>query len=238
MGTDTTRTVTAGGARAAASTAAKVAASRNKGAAANTGGWIVPAKIAVFVAALYPLARIGLFGFTDRLGANPIEFITRSTGLWTLVFLCITLAVTPLRKLTGWNALLRFRRMLGLYAFFYAALHFTTYFWFDKWFDIAEIVKDIGKRPFITVGFAAFVLLIPLAITSPKAMVRKLGRRWQTLHRAIYPIAALAILHFWWMKAGKHDLILPKIYGAIVVALLGWRLLVWARDRLRQRARN
>jgi sulfoxide reductase heme-binding subunit YedZ len=239
MGNDTTRTLTAGrGARAAAGTAAKVAAPRNKGTAVNTGGWIMPAKIAVFVAALYPLARIVLFGFTDRLGANPIEFITRSTGLWTLVFLCITLAVTPLRKLTGWNALLRFRRMLGLYAFFYAALHFTTYFWFDKWFDIAEIVKDIGKRPFITVGFAAFVLLVPLAITSPKAMVRKLGRRWQTLHRAIYPIAALAILHFWWMKAGKHDLILPKIYGAIVVALLGWRLLVWARDRLRQRARN
>ena len=229
MGTDTTGTVTAGnGARASA------AASRKAG--ANASRWIVPAKIAVFVAALYPLARLVLFGFTDRLSANPIEFITRSTGLWTLVFICITLAVTPLRKLTAWNALLRFRRMLGLYAFFYGALHFTTYFWFDKWFDLAEIVKDIGKRPFITVGFAAFVLLIPLAVTSPKAMVRKLGRRWQTLHRAIYPIAALAILHFWWMKAGKHDLILPKIYGTIVIALLGWRVLVWARDRIRQRS--
>jgi sulfoxide reductase heme-binding subunit YedZ len=205
---------------------------------AGASRWIVPAKIAVFVAALYPLARLVLLGFTGGLGANPIEFITRSTGLWTLVFICITLAVTPLRKLTGWNALLRFRRMLGLFAFFYAALHFTTYFWFDKWFDIAAIVKDIGKRPFITVGFAAFVLLLPLAITSPKAMVRKLGRRWQTLHRAIYPIAALAILHFWWMKAGKHDLILPKIYGAIVIALLGWRVLVWARDRIRQRAKT
>jgi methionine sulfoxide reductase heme-binding subunit len=214
----------------------KAASSRKVAATAKTSQRMVYAKIAVFVAALYPLARIVLFGFTDRLGANPIEFITRSTGLWTLVFLCITLAVTPLRKITGWNALLRFRRMLGLYAFFYAVLHFTTYFWFDKWFDVAEILKDIGKRPFITVGFAAFVLLIPLAVTSPKAMVRKLGRRWQTLHRAIYPIAVLAILHFWWMKAGKHDLILPKIYGAIVVALLGWRLLVWARDRFRRRA--
>ncbi|MPW22876.1 protein-methionine-sulfoxide reductase heme-binding subunit MsrQ [Paraburkholderia sp. CNPSo 3157] len=239
MGTEATPAVTASGARTAASVSKHAAPSRNATTAAvGAGRWIVPAKIAVFVAALYPFARIMLFGFTDRLGANPIEFITRSTGLWTLVFICITLAVTPLRKLTGWNALLRFRRMVGLYAFFYAALHFTTYFWFDKWFDLAEIVKDIGKRPFITVGFAAFVLLIPLAVTSPKAMVRKLGRRWQTLHRAIYLIAALAILHFWWMKAGKHDLILPKIYGVIVIALLGWRLLAWARDRIRQRARS
>ncbi|MBV8626361.1 MAG: protein-methionine-sulfoxide reductase heme-binding subunit MsrQ [Paraburkholderia sp.] len=198
--------------------------------------WVVPAKIAVFIAAWYPLARIVFFGVTDRLGANPIEFITRSTGLWTLVFLCITLAVTPLRRLTGVNALARFRRMLGLYAFFYATLHFTTYIWFDKWFDVAAMLKDIGKRPFITVGFAAFVLLIPLAVTSPKVMVRKLGRRWQTLHRAIYAIGALAILHFWWMKAGKHDLLLPKIYGAIVIALLGWRLAVWLRGRLAMRA--
>ncbi|WP_433694067.1 protein-methionine-sulfoxide reductase heme-binding subunit MsrQ [Paraburkholderia phenoliruptrix] len=193
--------------------------------------WVVPAKVAVFVAAWYPLARVVLFGVTDRLGANPIEFITRSTGLWTLVFLCITLAVTPLRRLTGVATFLRFRRMLGLYAFFYATLHFMTYFWFDKWFDVAEIVKDIGKRPFITVGFAAFVLLIALAVTSPRAMVRKLGRRWQALHRAVYAIGALAILHFWWMKAGKHDLILPKIYGAIMLVLLGWRLVVWLRDR-------
>jgi sulfoxide reductase heme-binding subunit YedZ len=193
--------------------------------------WVVPAKVAVFIAALYPLARLVLFGLTDRLGANPIEFITRSTGLWTLVFLCITLAVTPLRRLTGVAAFVRFRRMLGLYTFFYATLHFTTYVWFDKWFDVAEIVKDIGKRPFITVGFAAFVLLIALAVTSPRAMVRKLGRRWQTLHRAIYVIGALAILHFWWMKAGKHDLLLPKIYGAVMIALLGWRLVVWIRER-------
>lgn len=204
-------------------------------AAAAGNRWIVLVKIAVFIAAWYPLARIVFFGFTDRLGANPIEFITRSTGLWTLVFLCITLAVTPLRRLTGVSAVLRFRRMLGLYAFFYGALHFTTYIWFDKWFDVAEILKDIGKRPFITVGFAAFVLLTALAVTSPKAMVRKLGRRWQILHRAIYAIAALAILHFWWMKAGKHDLLLPEIYGVIVIALLGWRLLVWLRERFTKR---
>jgi sulfoxide reductase heme-binding subunit YedZ len=206
--------------------------------AAGGSRWIVPAKVAVFVAAWYPLARIVFFGLTDRLGANPIEFITRSTGLWTLVFLCITLAITPLRRLTGVNALARFRRMLGLYAFFYATLHFTTYIWFDKWFDVAAMLKDIGKRPFITVGFAAFVLLIPLAVTSPKAMVRKLGRRWQTLHRAIYLIGALAILHFWWMKAGKHDLLLPRIYGAIVIALLGWRLVVWLRGRMAMRGIN
>ena len=196
--------------------------------------WIVPAKVAVFLRRLYPLARIVLLGFTGGLGANPIEFITRSTGLWTLVFLCITLAVTPVRRLTGLNALLRFRRMIGLFAFFYVVLHFTTYIWFDKWFDVFAILKDIAKRPFIMVGFAAFVLLIPLAVTSPKAMVRKLGRRWQTLHKLIYPIAALAILHFWWMKAGKHDLILPKIYGAIVVVLLAWRVIVWLRAKMTQ----
>ncbi|PMS20752.1 protein-methionine-sulfoxide reductase heme-binding subunit MsrQ [Trinickia dabaoshanensis] len=199
--------------------------------------WMAPAKIGVFVAALYPLARIVLFGLTDRLGANPIEFITRSTGLWTLVFLCITLAVTPLRRLTGINELLRFRRMLGLYAFFYAVLHLTTYVWFDKWFDVAEMFKDIAKRPFITVGFLAFVLLIPLAATSPRAAARKLGRRWQTLHRAIYAIAVLAILHFWWMRAGKHDLILPKTYGAIVLVLLGWRVAVWAAAKFAERKR-
>jgi methionine sulfoxide reductase heme-binding subunit len=198
--------------------------------------WVVPAKIAVFIAMLYPLARIVLLGVSGAgggLGANPIEFITRSTGLWTLVYLCITLAITPVRRLTGVTALARFRRMTGLYAFFFAVLHFTTYIWFDKWFDVAAMLKDIGKRPFITVGFAAFVLLIPLAVTSPKAMVRKLGRRWQTLHRTIYLIAALAILHFWWMKAGKHDLALPKIYGAIVVVLLGWRAIAWLRARRR-----
>ena len=183
--------------------------------------WVKPV---VFAASLYPLARLVLFGLTDRLGANPVEFITRSTGLWALVFLCITLAITPLRRLTGFNLLTRLRRMLGLFAFFYAALHFTTYVWFDQWFDLASIAKDVFKRPFITVGFAAFVLLVPLAATSSRAMVRRLGRRWQLLHRSVYLIAVLAILHFWWMKAGKHDLILPEIYGAIVLALLAARL--------------
>nr|WKF57532.1 Protein-methionine-sulfoxide reductase heme-binding subunit MsrQ [Paraburkholderia busanensis] len=219
------------------SAATSRSASRSTSKPASGPRWIVPAKITVFVAAWYPLARIVFFGVTDRLGANPIEFITRSTGLWTLVFLCITLAVTPLRKLTGIAAFVRFRRMLGLYAFFYATLHFITYLWFDKWFDVAAILKDIGKRPFITVGFAAFVLLIALAATSPRAMVRKLGRRWQMLHRTIYAIGALAILHFWWMRAGKHNLLLPKIYGAIMIALLGWRLAARLLD-LKKRAKT
>lgn len=196
--------------------------------------WIARAKVAVFAAACYPLARLVFYGFTDRLGADPIRFVTWSTGLWTLVFLCITLAVTPVRKMTGIKALVRFRRMLGLFAFFYACLHFVTYIWFDKWFDLAEVAKDIGKRPFITVGFAAFILLIALAATSPRAVARKLGRRWQTLHRAIYVIGTLAILHLWWMKAGKHDLALPKLYGAIMLALLGWRVLVWLDNRRSQ----
>ncbi|SAK98558.1 putative sulfite oxidase subunit YedZ [Caballeronia ptereochthonis] len=198
----------------------------------------MPAKVIVFIAMLYPLARLVLLGVTGAnggLGANPIEFITRSTGLWTLVYLCITLAITPVRRMTGITALARFRRMIGLYAFFFAVLHFTTYIWFDKWFDVAEMLKDIGKRPFITVGFAAFMLLIPLAVTSPRAMARKLGRRWQTLHRTIYLIASLAILHFWWMKAGKHDFELPKIYGAIVIALLGWRVIAWLKAKSAQR---
>jgi methionine sulfoxide reductase heme-binding subunit len=228
-------TTTAGATSAPTSrAAAKSAAAKRtavKGAAAPR--WLPWAKVAVFVAAWYPLARIILFGITGRIGANPIEFITRSTGLWTLVFLCITLAVTPLRKLTGWNTLIRFRRMLGLYAFFYAALHFTTYIWFDKWFDVLAMFKDVGKRPFITVGFAAFVLLIPLAVTSTRGMARRLGRRWQTLHRLIYPIGVLAILHFWWMKAGKHDLAQPKLYAAIMILLLGWRLGAWLLARYR-----
>jgi len=195
--------------------------------------WLAPAKALVFAAGLYPLARVVLFGLTDRLGANPIEFVTRSTGLWTLVMLCVTLGVTPLRRMTGVAALLRLRRMLGLFAFFYATLHFTTYLWFDKWFDLAAILKDVGKRPFITIGFAAFVLLIPLAATSPRAMARRLGRHWATLHRTIYAVALFGVLHFWWMKAGKHDLAQPKLYAAIVAALLGWRVAAWGWRRVR-----
>jgi methionine sulfoxide reductase heme-binding subunit len=182
-------------------------------------------KTVLFLAALLPFARLVLFAFTDRLGANPIEFITRNTGDWTLYFLCMTLSVTPLRRLTGWNWLIKLRRMLGLFAFFYVALHFTTFLWFDHFFDVNEMLKDVVKRPFITVGFTAFVLLIPLAMTSTNGMVRRLGgKRWQALHRLIYVIAPLGILHFWWMKAGKHDFAQPILFGSIVAVLLLARL--------------
>lgn len=178
-------------------------------------------KTALFISALLPFARLVLFTFTDRLGANPIEFITRNTGDWTLYFLCITLSVTPLRRLSGANWLIRLRRMIGLFAFFYATLHFTTFLWFDHFFDIDEMWKDVMKRPFITVGFTAFVLLTPLAVTSTNGMVRRLGgKRWQWLHRLIYVIAPLGILHFWWMKASKNDFAQPILFGSIVALLL------------------
>lgn len=197
-------------------------------------------KAALFVAALLPFARLVLFAFTDRLGANPIEFITRNTGDWTLYFLCLTLSVTPLRRLSGWNWLIKLRRMLGLFAFFYAALHFTTFLWFDHFFNINEMLKDVVKRPFITVGFTAFVLLIPLAVTSTNGMVRRLGgKRWQALHRVIYVVAPLGILHFWWMKAGKHDFEQPILFGSIVAALLIARI-YWnvVLPRLQRRRTN
>lgn len=183
-------------------------------------------KAALFIASLLPFLRLALFTVIDSLGANPIEFITRNTGDWTLYFLCITLAVTPLRRLTRWNWLIKLRRMLGLYVFFYAALHFMTFLWFDHFFDVAEMWADVVKRPFITVGFSAFVLLLPLAVTSTNGMVRRLGgKRWQWLHRLIYLIAPLGIVHFWWMKAGKHDFAQPLLMGAIVAVLLLLRVL-------------
>jgi methionine sulfoxide reductase heme-binding subunit len=183
------------------------------------------AKVVLFAVSLLPFTRLVLFAFADRLGANPIEFITRNTGDWTLYFLCLTLSVTPLRKLTGMHWLIRLRRMLGLFAFFYASLHFTTFLWFDHFFDIDEMLKDVVKRPFITVGFTAFVLLIPLAVTSTNGMVKRLGgKRWQWLHRLVYLIASLGILHFWWMKAGKNDFAQPILFGSIVALLLLVRL--------------
>ncbi len=187
----------------------------------------------VFAASLLPVAvwlARGLIEFDGGFGANPVEFLTRSSGFWTLTFLCLTLTVTPLRRLTGRIWLMRLRRMLGLFAFFYACLHFTTYLWFDQWFDVASIVRDIGKRPFITVGFAAFLLLIPLAATSTQAAIRRLGRRWQTLHLLVYAVAILALLHFWWHKAGKNDFGTPTVFAVVVAVLLGARLF-W---RLRQ----
>ncbi len=178
-------------------------------------------KASLFLLALLPFLRLLVSAFTDQLGANPVEFITRNTGDWTLYFLCITLAVTPLRRLTHWIWLVKLRRMQGLFVFFYAALHFTTFLWFDHAFDVSEMWKDVLKRPFITVGFIAFVLLIPLAATSTNAIIRKLGgKNWQMLHRLVYLISLLGILHFWWMKAGKHDLEQPLIFGVIVATML------------------
>ena len=191
-------------------------------------GWLKPV---LFVLSLVPFVRLIVLGFQDALGANPIEFITHSTGFWTLTFLCITLTVTPLRRLSGWQVLIRLRRMLGLFAFFYAVLHFTTYIWFDQWFSLEEIIKDIWKRPFITVGFAAFVLLLPLAITSTNRMMRRLGRRWAQLHRLVYVIVVLGVVHFWWLKQDKNDLSEPWLFTGIVAALLLFRALqpVWRR---------
>ena len=190
-------------------------------------------KLAVFAAALFPLLRVVYLGYQDRLGANPIEFVTRASGDWTLYFLCFTLAVTPLRRLTGMNWLLKFRRMLGLYTFFYACLHFLCFLWFDHFFDLEEMWRDVLKRPFITVGFTAFVLLVPLAVTSADRIRRLLGRRWAQLHRLIYLIAVLAILHFWWMRAGKNNFADPLLFGAIVALLLGSRLVFrWREHRV------
>ena len=181
-------------------------------------------KAAVFALALVPVAKMAYLTVTQQL-VEPIEHITRGTGDWVLYFLCLTLAVTPLRKFTGWNWLLKLRRELGLFAFFYAFLHFMTFLWFDHFFDVAAMWKDVLKRPFITVGFTAFVLLIPLAVTSTNAMIRRLGgKRWQWLHRLIYLIAPLGILHFWWMKAAKQNFQEPIIFGLIVAVLLGLRM--------------
>lgn len=181
----------------------------------------------VLLLALLPLARMVWLGMDGRLGANPIETLTRASGDWALYFLCFTLAVTPLRRLSGQPGWVRLRRMLGLFCFFYASLHFLCFLWFDHFFNVYEMWNDVQKRPFITVGFAAFILLLPLAVTSTNAMQRRLGRHWATLHRLIYGIAVLAILHFWWMRAGKRNFGEPLMVGAVIVVLLGWRL--WYR---------
>ena len=179
-------------------------------------------KSAVFVACLVPLAQLAYGFYTDDLTANPIEYITRFTGSWALIILITSLAVTPLRRITGWNALIRFRRMLGLFAFFYAALHFATYMVLDLFFDFAAIAKDIIKRPYITVGFTAFVLMIPLAMTSTTGMIRRLGKRWQQLHYLVYVVAVLGVVHFYWLV--KADIRRPVQYGAVLALLLGYRL--------------
>ena len=185
----------------------------------------------IFLAALLPLGRLVWLGFTNDLGANPIELITRSTGTWALVFLCLTLAMTPLRLLTNQVVWIRYRRMLGLFSFFYACLHFSIWLWLDLDWNLLEMGKDVIKRPFITMGFLSFVMLIPLALSSNHWMQRKLGRRWAQLHRMVYLIAITVILHYWWHKAGKNDLDTVSIYALIVILLLSCRI-PYVRKRL------
>jgi len=196
-------------------------------------GWV---KAGIFVLALLPFARL-VWGTASGSFTDPLAAITQGSGEWALYFLCITLAMTPLRRLSGWNWLVKLRRMIGLFTFFYALVHFTAFLWFDHFFDVGAMLTDVVKRPFILVGFIAFVLLIPLAATSTNGMIKRLGgKRWQWLHRLIYPIAALAILHFWWMKAGKNDFAQPILFGLIVAVLLGLRI-VWSRTKARAAAR-
>lgn len=184
----------------------------------------------LFVLALVPFAHLLYGALANTLGANPAEALIRSTGDWTLRMLCLTLSVTPLRQWTNWSALARLRRMLGLFTFFYGLWHVLSYAWLDMGFDAAAIAKDIAKRPFILVGFSALTLMVPLAATSFNRAIKSIGAaRWQTLHRAVYAIAVLALLHFFWMRAGKNDFAEWSIYAVILGILLGWRLLVWLR---------
>jgi sulfoxide reductase heme-binding subunit YedZ len=188
-------------------------------------------KPVVFLAALVPLARLVWLAFHSGLGANPIEFITHSTGDWTLIFLLTTLAITPLRKLTRQYWLISYRRMLGLYAFFYGCLHLTTYVWLDKFFDVHEMLHDIAKRRFITAGMTAFALMIPLALTSTKWSIRKLGKRWQILHRLIYFSATAGVIHYIWLV--KADLRKPLEYASVLGALLLYRVVAWLVARMK-----
>jgi sulfoxide reductase heme-binding subunit YedZ len=188
--------------------------------------WI---KVAVFVTCLVPLGLLAWAAYTQNLGANPIEKITHATGDWTLRFLLITLSITPLRKLLRVPSLIKFRRMLGLFAFFYACLHFTTYIWLDKFFNLHEMLADVAKRKFITVGFTAFILLIPLAATSTAGWIRRLGgKRWQVLHRLIYFSAIAGVIHYVWLV--KADIREPLEYGTVLAALLAYRIVIWIRS--------
>src|SRR5438067_1897611 len=192
------------------------------------------AKPVLFVLALLPFAWLVYGAATNNLGANPAEYLERSTGDWTLRFLCITLAVTPLRVIANQPALARFRRMIGLFTYFYVVLHLLCYSWFDMGFEVGDIAKDIAKRPFILVGFTGFLLLTPLAATSFNRVVKALGaKRWQALHKLVYAIAGLATLHFFWMRAGKHNFAEVAVYAAILATLLGWRFANAFRTRAR-----
>jgi len=191
------------------------------------------AKPLVFALALLPFCWLLLAASTQQLGANPAEALERSGGDWTLRFLCAVLALTPLRVIFGLAALARFRRMLGLFVYFYATLHLLSYGWFDMGFEVAEIAKDIAKRPFILVGFSAFVLLTPLALTSSNRAIKTLGaKRWQLLHKLVYAVAGLAILHFFWMRAGKNNFTEVFVYALILGVLLAWRGLEFMKKKV------
>ena len=180
-------------------------------------------KALVFVNSLVPLALLAWDGARSQLGANPLEYVTRTTGMLTLIFLALSLAVTPLRKITGWNWLGMHRRMLGLYAFFYGALHFLTYIWFDRFFNLKSAVGDVIQRPFIAVGFAAFLIMIPLAVTSTNKMVKRLGgKRWNQLHKIVYLAGILGVVHYWMLV--KSDIRLPVGFALMLVLLLGYRI--------------
>ncbi len=203
------------------------------------------AKVILFVVCLLPFAWLAWnvvqaqMGNANVLGANPAEYLIRATGDWTLRFICIVLAVTPLRVISNTPALARFRRMLGLFAYFYVVLHLLSYSGFDMGFDVADIAKDIAKRPFILVGFAAFVLLTPLAATSFNAAIKAMGaKRWQTLHKLVYVIAGLGLLHFFWMRSGKNNFAEVFVYAAIIAVLLGWRVVQYIRKKKPKPARS
>lgn len=187
-------------------------------------------KPVLFVICLIPLVLYTYWFFSGELGANPIEAITRRMGDWALRLLLITLAISPIIRFTGWNSLVKFRRMLGLFVFFYACVHLSLYITLDKFFDFAEIFDDVIKRPFITAGFSAFILLIPLAVTSSNKMIERLQYRWIQLHRLIYIIGIIAVLHFWWMV--KIDTREPAIYAVILAALLGFRIFFYIKRRI------
>ena len=189
-------------------------------------------KPAVWVLALAPALWLLLGAINNTLGANPAEALIRSTGDWTLRLLCITLAVTPLRQLTGWHALARLRRMLGLFTFFYGCLHFLCFAWLDMGLDLAAILNDIPKRPFILVGTAALLTMLPLAATSFNSAIKTMGAaRWQALHRLVYATALLALLHFFWMRSAKNDFAEVAVYAAVIALLLGWRVWRWKTNR-------
>jgi sulfoxide reductase heme-binding subunit YedZ len=194
-------------------------------------------KIALFLAALVPLGRLAWKAFHDGLGANPIEVITHSTGDWTLIFVLTTLSITPLRRITRQYWLIGVRRMIGLFAFFYGTLHFLTYIWLDKFFDVHGMLKDIAKRRFITVGFSAFVLMIPLVLTSTAWSIRRLGgKNWQRLHRLVYFTGILAVVHYTWLV--KADLHKPIEYGVVLGILLLYRVGVWVSEKVSEKRKQ